>query len=269
MRKIWRDSLQRRRKALWVTVTVAVTALALLAILTLHGGTPIFTQGVTAADVLLLDPGHGGFDGGAEGASGVCEKDINLAIALNIRELARADGWTVVTTRETDEDLCEQGDKSAIRSKKTRDLKARKELIDKTEPLLAVSIHLNSFRQDPSVRGAQTFYATDGDDPGVLEESKRLAESIQEQLIAGLQDGTERVALGKGDARILEDPVCPTVIVECGFLSNRGEEELLQSADYQERLAGCIYKGILLFSGRETLSEVECVDSRPRNIQQQ
>ncbi|MDO4553421.1 MAG: N-acetylmuramoyl-L-alanine amidase [Bacillota bacterium] len=253
----WKEKEWRRgAAALGAALLLAGAALWL-------GGSPLSSvQLVTEADVLLLDPGHGGMDGGAEGASGVCEKDINLSIALAVRELAEADGWTVVMTRETDMDLYQEEEKCSIRSRKTKDLIARKEMIDQVAPLLAVSIHLNSFRQDASVRGAQTFYAIEGDDSQVLEESKRLAESIQEQLIEGLQDGTERTPLGKGDARILEDPVSPTVIVECGFLSNREEETLLQTEDYQKKLAACIYEGVLMFTGREARQSMEIIESK-------
>lgn len=212
-------------------------------------------------EILLIDPGHGGIDGGASSASGVSEKDINLAIGLYIKELAEIDGWEVVMTRETDKGLYEEENRT-IRSLKTQDLKARKEMIQKVKPVAAVSIHLNSFKQDSSVRGAQTFYPGGPGDQGILDDSKILAELIQEQLIAGIQDGTDRVALVKRDSLIFKHPAAPIALVECGFLSNPEEAKLLQQEEYQRKLAQCIYNGIMIFSGKEPQKPPQSIDSR-------
>lgn len=104
-------------------------------------------------DVIVIDPGHGGMDGGASSNKGTTEKDINLRIAMYMKELAELDGWKVVMTRETDKSLHKK-EEGTIRNQKTQDLIARRELIKETMPMVAVSIHLNSFKQDPSVRGA-------------------------------------------------------------------------------------------------------------------
>ena len=219
-------------------------------------------QVVMKSDVLLLDPGHGGIDGGAEGSSGICEKDINLSIALHIRDIAEADGWTVVMTREEDKGLYPDRDKQSIRSLKTEDLIARKEIIAEVKPMLAVSIHLNSFKQDSSVHGAQTFYPAGSGEQNILDESKRLAETIQKNLVEGIADGTDRAALSKRDVLLFKNPVVPIVIVECGFLSNRSEEALLSQPDYQRKLAECIYRGIMEYSGREGAPPVRVIDNR-------
>jgi len=218
-------------------------------------------QQLTSADVIVIDPGHGGRDGGAESANGVEEKNINLAIALYIKEYAEADGWKVVMTREEDIGLYNEDDRT-IRSLKTQDLLARKEIIEKVNPLLAVSIHLNSFKQDTSVRGAQTFYPIGKGDQTVMDDSKRLAETIQEQLVLGISDGTDRVALGKKDVLLFKKPVVPMAIIECGFLSNPTEAKLLQSEEYQRKLARTIYDGIIKYSGKESEFQVETIDSR-------
>ncbi|MDD2216715.1 MAG: N-acetylmuramoyl-L-alanine amidase [Eubacteriales bacterium] len=216
----------------------------------------------TDADVLLLDPGHGGFDGGAESAKGVCEKDINLAIAFQIKEMAEADGRKVIMTREEDMSLSSEKNRQSIRSRKTEDLQERKKMIRELKPLLVVSIHLNNFKQDRSVRGAQTFYPTGSGDPFIQKESKRLAEIIQSNLKAGLNDGTDRVALGKSDVMLFKDPVAPIVIVECGFLSNQEEEALLIQKAYQQKLAESIYQGILEYTGWEIRPPVKVIDTR-------
>ena len=205
--------------------------------------------GRDAEDVIVIDPGHGGFDGGAESAKGTAEKDINLAISMRLKEMAEKDGFEVVMTRNTDTAL-NTSDAGSIRSKKTSDLIARKEIIDKRQPILAVSIHLNSFKQDTSVHGAQVFYPAGDEEETVIAESKRLAETIRAELIAGMNDGTERIALAKNDVRILKNVKSPTVLVECGFLSNAEEAKNLENADYQQKLAEYIYSGILKYTGK-------------------
>jgi N-acetylmuramoyl-L-alanine amidase len=242
-------------------------ALIILAAAIVIGIHPVYdeiaykVQQITNSDIILLDPGHGGMDGGASSAAGVTEKDINLAIALYVRQLAEADGWKVVMTREDDK-LLGSGDSKSIRGKKTADLVARRDMIRDIRPTVAVSIHLNSYKQDPSVKGAQTFYPSGPGDQAVLDESKKLAEAIQEQLITGIADGTDRTALGKRDVLMLKNPGAPMVIVECGFLSNPAEAKLLEQEDYQRKLARSIYEGILIYSGREPGKPVPSIDSR-------
>ena len=242
-------------------------ALVVLAIAMAIGISPMYdnviskVQQITSSDIILIDPGHGGMDGGASSAAGVTEKDINLSIAFYIRELAEADGWNVVMTREEDIGLGDSGSKT-IRSKKTADLIARRNMIKDVNPTVAVSIHLNSFKQDRSVRGAQTFYPTGSGDQTVLDESKKFAEAIQEQLVAGMADGTDRTALGKRDVLMFKNPTVPMVIIECGFLSNPEEAKLLEQEEYQRKLAKFIYEGILLYTDREPSVPMQTIDSR-------
>lgn len=214
---------------------------------------------VMAGDVILLDPGHGGIDGGAVSSRGVVEKDINLAIAEEVKELAEAAGWRVVMTRETDEALCETS--GTIRSQKTQDLKARRDLIKSTKPEAAVSIHLNSFTANPSVRGIQTFYPGSGGNKNDLEKSKRLAEHLQKKTMEQVQDGRERLPMEKNDTFLFKEISCPFALVECGFLSNPEEAELLQSSEYQHKLAQGIFDGITAFTGKTPHKEIDLVDS--------
>ncbi len=248
----------------WKWFFGAVATLLVIAIVILI--TPIqlqisAVQSLNKADVLLLDPGHGGIDGGAESAGGVSEKNINLYIALLIREMAEVDGWTVIMTRDEDKGLYSEKDRQSIRSLKTEDLLARKKIIEEKKPLMTVSIHLNSFKQDPGVRGAQTFYPADGEQD-VLDQSKLLAETIQANLIEGIADGTNRTALAKGDVLLLKNPSAPIAIVECGFLSNREEASLLNTEAYQREIAKCIYKGIMEYSGKKGKPPLKIIDNR-------
>jgi N-acetylmuramoyl-L-alanine amidase len=213
------------------------------------------------ADILLIDPGHGGIDSGAVGQNGICEKNINLKISMLIKDMAEQDGWDVVMTREEDEGLYPKKDRQSIRSLKTADLMARKKMIEDVRPLLAVSVHLNSFKQDPNVRGAQTFYPGTAEQT-IVDESKHLAECVQRNLVEGLDDGTDRAALSKSDVFLLKNPKVPIIIVECGFLSNPVEESLLNQNDYQLKVAECVYRGIMEFSGKEKRTPIEIIDNR-------
>ncbi len=186
--------------------------------------------------VVVIDPGHGGIDGGAVSSTGVRESDINLAISLKLKSIFEENGWKVVMTREKDEGL--YSGNGSIRSKKMQDLVNRKKLIDKAEPDYVFIIHLNSFPQS-SCYGAQTFY------PSHSPESKLLAAEVQKALLEGIDNGNHRQIKAKNDILLLKNVKVPTVLVECGFLSNSNEAQLLQTDDYQMKLSECIYKGLL------------------------
>jgi N-acetylmuramoyl-L-alanine amidase len=248
------------KKLAWKIALILLAALALTSLRPAVCRTIETSRQAAGADVILIDPGHGGMDGGATSAAGLTEKDLSLAIALRLRALAETDGWAVVMTREEDRGL---GDgKGSVRSQKTADLNARAALIKKVKPAVAISIHMNSFRQDPSVRGAQTFYPAGPGEQAILDASKSLAETIQSQLTRGIADGTDRAALGKKDVLMLKNPAAPIALVECGFLSNAEEAMLLEQPEYQKALARCIYDGILLHTGRKPARPMEFIDSR-------
>lgn len=257
----------------WGAAAGLIAAIMGLLLVPVSGGMIAGVSSVSNTDTIVIDPGHGGMDGGAVGSGGISEKDINLAIGLAIRDLAEKDGWKVVMTREEDRglytgvkndgtDQMEIEGKRSIRSLKTEDLKERKRIVEKTEPVMAVSIHLNSFKQDPGVHGAQTFYPSAASDETVVEQSKLLAEKIQENLIEGIDDGTKRVALGKRDVMLFKNPTVPMAIVECGFLSNRDEEQRLCDEEYQKKIASLIYEGMMEFSGKERRKPVKLIDNR-------
>lgn len=214
--------------------------------------------------LVMLDPGHGGFDGGAESADGVCEKNINLNIALKMRDILEENDISVVMTRETDCGLY-SSEKGSVRSRKSEDLHARLEMAEKLEPDAFVSIHLNSFKEDRSVYGAQTFYTTSCAHP-CSEMSRQLAELIQSLLIAHLDDGNTRTAMEKNDVLIMKEAVCPTVIIECGFLSNYAEAEKLKKQEYQDKIAHAAATGIMTFFGIDPKekpdSGIEIIESR-------
>ena len=216
------------KKMLLIAVSIAIVVFTGLL---LYTGQATDAAAGKAAVTVVIDPGHGGVDGGAEADDGTPEKNINLNIALKLKQLAENDGWNVIMTREEDIGLYSEQN-STIRSKKTEDLKKRKEIFDSSAADAAVSIHLNSYTADRSVRGAQVFYA-DGS-----EESKMLAECIQDQM------KNRRRAMAKSAVLILQQAKVPTVIAECGFLSNYEESRKLRTDEYQNKLAKNIYSGI-------------------------
>ncbi len=241
-------------------IVCIVTICFIIAAVPMYHDVQRSVERITSADVIIIDPGHGGMDGGAESANGVSEKNINLAISKEIERLAKADGWNVILTRSEDISLGEDA-KGAIRSKKTKDLLERKRIISEVKPTATVSIHLNSFKEDRSVHGAQVFYPSGSEQEHVIAESKRLAEIVQKSLSEGIDDGTERVALSKSGVLILKNPSSPIIIVECGFLSNHQEAKLLQSKEYQSKVASCIYAGIMTFSNKEAKRDIKIRDS--------
>lgn len=186
--------------------------------------------------VVVIDPGHGGRDPGKVGVNNALEKDINLEIAMSLKTLLEQNDIQVIMTREEDIGLYEETD----RNKKTADLRKRVDLIHSSEADFAVSIHQNSFVQE-QVKGAQVFYHSSSS------EGKRLAEIIQEQMKKTVKDGNHRKAKSNTNYYMLKHTECPLVIVECGYLSNYNEANLLIDEDYQDKMAWAIHLGIMQY----------------------
>ncbi len=195
----------------------------------------LYTMG-TATSVVVIDAGHGGVDPGKVGVNNALEKEINLSIAKRLKNLLEQNGITVVMTREEDKDLASENAKS----RKNEDLRARVQLIANISPIAVVSIHQNSYPEE-DVAGAQVFYYSSSED------GKLLGNMIQEQLKTEINDGNHRIAKANKDYYILKRSSSPAVIVECGFLSNYKEAELLATEEYQEKLAFAIHLGILQY----------------------
>lgn len=184
---------------------------------------------------ILVDPGHGGYDGGARARdSGIWEKHINLAVGLEVEKALTARGAAVVMTRQEDADLCTE-ERPANKTMKREDMENRVSMAVEAKADMVLSIHMNEYR-NRSESGPQVFYR-EGSDSGRL-----LAGSMQEALITTLQPQKERSAL-PGDYFILQLEV-PSVLIECGFISNAAEEQLLLSPDYQQLLAQAIAGGV-------------------------
>lgn len=180
---------------------------------------------------LIIDPGHGGEDGGAVSTDGTPEAGINLAIALQMQEIARLVGREVVLTRETDISLHGE-DAQTLAQKKRSDLQNRVAICNEIDNGVLISIHQNSLPEFPGTQGAQVFF-------GGAEGSQALAEGMQERLNQTINQ-REKTCRPIGDGvYLLEHAECPAVLVECGFLSNSEETARLKDPDYQTKLA-CI-----------------------------
>lgn len=184
---------------------------------------------------VVIDPGHGGSDPGSIGyKTKIKESELNLKLSKILKQKLEAAGINVVLTRE-DENSLAQG--SGKRFKK-QDMEMRKELIKAIRPNMVISLHQNSYTNH-SLRGAQVFYDK------TSEISKEIANSIQEEFIKYLDHGNKSTS--PGDYFMLKCTTAPSVIVECGFLSNAEDEKLLLTTEYQEKIVECIYLGIVKF----------------------
>lgn len=179
--------------------------------------------------IIVIDPGHGGNDPGKVGVNGALEKDINLQIGNKVKQKLEEQGFSVVMTREDDE----------ITEGKLADMKRRVALIEEINPIFVVSIHQNSYT-DASVRGAQVFYYTES------EEGKEAAEIMQQELWEMNPNDTRNVK-ANSDFYLLKKTSVPTIIVECGFLSNPEEAESLLLNEYQEEMSMAICTGIIKY----------------------
>lgn len=185
---------------------------------------------------IVVDAGHGGRDDGCTGVSGVKESEINLSIAKMLKADLETLGIKVVMTRCDGNGLY----KANATNFKKSDMSERMKIIDDANADMVISIHQNSY-SDSSQRGAQAFYQEND------EESKDFASCIQSQLLGQLPSA--RKECNKGDYYILKESKRPAILVECGYLSNIEEESLLQSDDYQQKVAYAIMCGVVKYFG--------------------
>ena len=193
---------------------------------------PVFAPAGLGQRTLVIDAGHGGEDGGAVSPSGISESTINLAIALRLDAFAGLVGVPTVMTR-TDDSSLKSADAETLREMKRSDLKNRVKLIQSTPNPVLISIHQNNFA-DARSSGAQVFY-------GHAPTSAALGSQAQAILRAILAPENDRAAKEiSGDIYLMRNIDCPALLVECGFLSNSEEEALLQTPQYQLRIAAAL-----------------------------
>ena len=194
---------------------------------------------------VALDPGHGGYDGGARAQdSGLWEKEITLQIALEVERALVSRGAAVVLTRREDVCLCKGN--TATRARKRQDLQKRMDIALEADADVLLSIHLNEYRSRKE-SGPQVFYQRGGD------AGRLLAGVLQQAMIEELKPQKERVAMA-GNYYVLRSKL-PSALVECGFLSTAAEEKLLLSPDYQKKIGIALANGLVSY--RDLLSRTE------------
>lgn len=236
--------IRKRHLALGGVLAVFLSVFAGL----LWQGNAAFTDAFSAQKqprvTVVVDPGHGGEDGGASAADGTLESDLNLAVALRLNDLLRFAGERTVLTRSTTEAIYTEGD--TIRARKVSDTRNRVELVNETENAVLLSIHHNSLPSSPATHGAYVFHNGVG-------EAQALAESVQAALNAAVNDSEKQARSIPPTVYLMNHVTAPGVLVECGFLSNEEEAQRLQDPSYQRKLAAVIAAGALQsLSGEET-----------------
>ncbi len=195
--------------------------------------TPFSANAAEISNTVIIDAGHGGVDGGAVGVSGTYEKEINLDIALRLHDLMEFLGYNVIMTRRTDISIHDET-ATTIRQMKASDLKNRLKITTENPDAIYISIHQNKF-SDPSQDGMCFYYSSNND------KSKLYADILHENLLKYFQpDNRRKVKAAESNLYILYNSLIPTVLVECGFVSNENEEKLLKSENYQRQISQLI-----------------------------
>ncbi len=204
-------------------------------------------QTTAAPGCILLDAGHGAPDGGCVSADGTQEAALNLSICLQLKGALEKRGYTVLLTRTDENGIQESGE--SIGEKKRADMRKRRQLRDESGADLFVSIHMNSF-PEPRYHGAQVIYDTKHAG------AQQAAICIQNTLREKTDPENKRVPMAApASLYILKAPALPSLIVECGFLSNPEECAKLKMAAYQQRIADAIAEGIALYDEKRTAGE--------------
>ncbi|HWR45987.1 N-acetylmuramoyl-L-alanine amidase [Sporomusa sp.] len=208
-----------------------IPTMLLLSTLYAHNATHIITD-----KVVVVDAGHGGIDPGAN-RPGVLEKDINLAVALQLKDVLNQYGAKVVLSRQLDVELSTECDNEKVRGRYHRDLMARVEMVEESDADLFISVHANAVT-NAKRHGAEVFYYNKS------EKGKALANSIQAELCNVTE--TSRTAKD-ADYFVLRRNKIPAVLIEVGYITNMEERQQLQSPEYQRKLAEAIAKGVYTF----------------------
>lgn len=212
--------------------------LSLAAVLWKGSALPAFSVSGGGPVTVIIDPGHGGEDGGATSPSGVAESQINLAVSLRVQELLRFAGQPTRMTRSEDVTTCDPG-LDTLRQRKSSDLKNRVRMVEETERAVLLSIHQNSLPSSPVTHGAQVFWNRQ-------EGAEGLAETVQDALNEYINAGNEKHPKQiPATIYLMKNITSPGIIVECGFLSNPEETGRLQQPEYQRKLAAAIAAGYL------------------------
>lgn len=220
-------------KCLKTGMFYVLTMLLLLLFMSFYNrGVTTFTENIKPAYRfnIVIDPGHGGEDGGAVSCTGVPESVYNLAISRRLQDLMNLLGYKTVMIRDSDISVYTKGE--TLAQKKASDLTQRVKIVNDTAGAVLLSIHQNYF-DDSQYSGAQVFYAK-------TEGSQQLASELQKEIVSKLNKGSRRQAKMISGIYLMEHINCPGVLVECGFLSNQQEEALLRNSEYQKKISAVI-----------------------------
>jgi len=226
--------VKNNRKLIYSLVTICI-CVAVIVVVNYKKTIDVMNNNV-GTKIILIDPGHGGIDGGAISKSGIVEKNINLSIALKLRDILRCKGYKVLMTRQEDVGL--YSDKGRVRDKKIEDLSNRCKMKIESNCNMFISIHQNKFEQS-KYYGAQVWYS-------YYEKSKILAHIIQKNLKKDLDNNNNRVEKSANNSiKVLRcHDTMPSVLVECGFLSNPIEAQKLTTDEYQNKIAESIANSV-------------------------
>ncbi len=199
--------------------------------------------------VIVIDAGHGGLDSGAVGITGVLEKDVNLSIVLALKDMFEMSGFKVVLTRDEDISIYSPG-VEGIRNQKLSDMDNRLKIIQSYPDSIFLCVHQNNFT-DPKYFGGQMFYNNNHPD-------NRTLATIMQRRFAELRPGNDReIKLSGDELFLLKSNPNPSLMIECGFLSNPEEEQLLSTWEFQQKVAFTIYSGVLEFIDATSDNEPE------------
>lgn len=225
-------------------VLVIITAIILLILLiNLHSHRVLNIFSFMNEDIIVIDAGHGGIDGGAGNKNDILEKDINLQVSGKLKKELIVEGFQVIMTREEDISLEDFSEISGSRYR--RDLNARKTIINNNRPLAFVSIHCNSSKRS-TARGIKIYHYPDSIEGEKL--AKCISQSIDENFYKGyMKKENMKTEILTEDFFILRETEYPGVLIEVGFLTNTEENRLLRDDEYQRQIARAIKKGILKY----------------------
>lgn len=231
------DKITRKSVKLTVSIIGCFVLLAVCARIT-ENALPTSAR-AAEKPVIVIDAGHGGLDSGAVGVTGVLEKDVNLSIVLALKEMFEMSGFEVVLTRDEDISIYTPG-VEGIRNQKLSDMDNRLKIIQSYPDSIFLCVHQNNFT-DPQYFGGQMFY--NNNNP-----QNRTLATIMQKRFAELRPGNDReIKLSGEELFLLKSNQNPSLMIECGFLSNPEEEQLLSTWEFQQKVAFTIYGGVLEF----------------------
>ena len=220
----------------WISGYAVILSLTLLITCWSSHAVTVFSENapIKRRNTIVIDPGHGGIDGGATSCTGILESRFNLEISLRLNDLFHFLGYQTKMIRTEDISVYREGD--TIARKKISDLKERVRMVGETENPVLLSIHQNYF-PDGQYSGAQVFYAK-------TQNSQSLAEAVQQRFVKCLNPGSRRQEKKSSGIYLMEHISCPAILIECGFLSNPEEEAKLRDKNYQQKLCCVIASAV-------------------------